>query len=565
MIAIAAFLCLSATLSSAAVVNRASETATVALPRATILGNIKENVESFSGIPYAEPPVGSLRLKPPQRLNRSLGLFDGIGPAGACPQFVSSPESTNFLEKILGTVANIPFVHDVSGQSEDCLTITVARPAGVKDGAKLPVMYWIFGGAFEIGWSSMYDGTGLVNFGVGIGKPFIFVAINYRVGGFGFLAGKEILADGAANLGLLDQRMGLEWVADNIAYFGGDPDKVTIAGESAGAISVLDQMALYGGDHMYKGKPLFRGGIMSSGSIIPAEPIDSERAQAVYDKVVRAGGCAGKADTLGCLRALDYTDFVNAVSAPPGLLSYEGLALSYLPRPDGHVLPDSPDVLVREGKYAAVPFIVGDQEDEGTLFSLFQSNLTSKDALVEYLYNVVFKSASEDQLSELVDTYNSGLAALVEGSPFRTGLLNDIFPGFKRRAALLGDVLFTLSRRAFLELAHDANPDVPSWSYLATYDYGTPLMGTFHGSDLLQVFYGIFGNYAAKTTRTYFVNFVHSLDPNGDQTSALPAWPQWAKGRELINFAKDKATILVDNFRSDSFEVIKKLGGVLRL
>jgi carboxylesterase type B len=265
---------------------------------------------------------------------------------------------------------------------------------------------------FQLGGSSMYDGTGLVNFGVEIGKPFIFVTTNYRVGGFGFLAGKEILADGAANLGLLDQRMGLEWVADNIAYFGGDPDEVTIAGESAGAISVLDQMVLYGGDHMYKGKPLFHGGIMSSGSIIPAEPIDSERAQAVYDKVVRAGGCAGKADTLGCLRALDYTDFVNAVSAPPGLLSYEGLALSYLPRPDGHVLPDSPDVLVREGKYAAVPFIVGDQEDEGTLFSLFQSNLTSKDALVEYLHNVVFKSASEDQLSELVNTYNSGLAAL---------------------------------------------------------------------------------------------------------------------------------------------------------
>jgi carboxylesterase type B len=159
MIAIAAFLCLSATLSSAAVVNRASETATVALPRATILGNIKENVESFSGIPYAEPPVGSLRLKPPQRLNRSLGVFDGIGPAGACPQFVSSPESTNFLEKILGTVANIPFVHNVSGQSEDCLTITVARPAGVKDGAKLPVVYWIFGGAFEVWYLFAFQGS----------------------------------------------------------------------------------------------------------------------------------------------------------------------------------------------------------------------------------------------------------------------------------------------------------------------------------------------------------------------------------------------------------------------
>ncbi|KAL2844819.1 Alpha/Beta hydrolase protein [Aspergillus pseudoustus] len=550
MLATTAFLCLSAALSSAAVVHRASETATIAIPQATILGNVKDSIESFSGIPYAEPPIGPLRLKPPQRLNRSLGVFDGIGPAGACPQFVSSPESSNFLESILGSVVNLPFVHTVSGQSEDCLTITVARPAGTRTDAKLPVLYWIFGGAFELGWSSMYDGTSLVNFGVTIDRPFIFVAINYRVGGFGFLAGKEILADGSANLGLLDQRMGLEWVADNIAHFGGDPDQVTIAGESAGAISVLDQMALYGGDHKYKGKPLFRGGIMSSGSIIPAEPIDSDRAQAVYDQVVLAGGCAGQADTLECLRGLDYADFVNAVSAPPGLLSYSGLALSYLPRPDGHILPDSPDVLIREGKYARVPFI---------------SNLTSKDALVEYLHHVVFKSASEDQLSELVDTYHTGIAALVEGSPFRTGVLNDIFPGFKRRAALLGDVLFTLSRRAFLELANEANPSVPSWSYLATYDYGTPVLGTFHGSDLLQVFYGIFDDYAAKATRTYFINFVHSLDPNGDRTGTLPEWQPWAKGKQLINFAKDKATHLADDFRSDSYEVIKKLGGVLRL
>jgi carboxylesterase type B len=102
------------------------------------------------------------------------------------------------------------------------------------------------------------------------GKPIIFVTVNYRVAGFGFLPGAEILADGSSNLGLLDQRLGLQWVADNIAAFGGDPDKVTIWGESAGAISVFDQMALYDGNITYKGKPLFRAGIMNSGSVIPA-------------------------------------------------------------------------------------------------------------------------------------------------------------------------------------------------------------------------------------------------------------------------------------------------------
>lgn len=411
----------------------------------------------------------------------------------------------------------------------------------------------------------MYDGTGLVNHGVSIGKPFIFVAVNYRVAGFGFLAGKEILADGAANLGLLDQRLGLQWVADNIAFFGGDPDQVTIAGESAGAMSVLDQMVLYGGDHTYKGKPLFRGGLMSSGSILPAEPADSPRAQEVYDGAVEASGCSGMPSTLDCLRDLDYNDFLNAVSTPPGLLSYGGVALSYLPRPDGKILPDSPDVLVKQGKYAPIPFIIGDQEDEGALFSLFQSNLTTNDALIDFLHGTVFKGASKDQLNKLAETYGTGISTVIEGCPFRTGLLNDIFPGFKHRAALLGDVLFTLSRRVFLEATSDLRADVPSWSYLSTYDHGTPVLGTFHGSDLLQVFYGLFDNFAAQSTRTYFINFIHSLDPNANLTDRYPHWPQWKKGKELVNFSKDNATLITDDFRSDSFEVIKRLGGVLQL
>ncbi|KAL3447586.1 Alpha/Beta hydrolase protein [Aspergillus insuetus] len=413
------------------------------------------------------------------------GIFDGIGPAGACPQFVASTESTSFLMKVLGSVANLPFLQKATGQSEDCLTTTVVRPPGVEEGAILP-----------LGWSSMYDGTGLVNFGVDIGKPFIFEAVNYGVGGFGFLAGKEILADGTANLRLLDQRLGLQWVTDSIAYFSGDPTK-----------------------------PLFRVGIMASGSILPAEPVDSARAQVVYDKVVRAGGCHGTPDRLQCLRDLDYTDFLNAVSAPAGLLSYDDLALSYPPRPDGHVLADSAEVLVREGEIVPVPFIIGDQEDKGTLFSLFQTNITTKDRLVDYLHKSVFTSASEPQMHELVNTYGDGLTAVKEGSPFRTGLLYDVFPGFKRRAALLGDVLFTLSR----------------------------------------LFYGIWDNFTAKSTRTYLINFIHSQDPNADAPSDLPYWPQWSKSRKLIELAKDKVGTMADDFRSDSFEVIKRYGGVLRL
>lgn len=131
----------------------------------------------------------------------------------------------------------------------------------------------------------MYDGTSIVADSVAQGQPVVFVAVNYRLGGFGFLPGKEVLADGSSNLGLLDQRLGLQWVADNIAAFGGDPTKVTIWGESAGAISVMDHMLLYDGDNTYNGEPLFRAGIMNSGSVTPADPVDCPKGQLIYDTV----------------------------------------------------------------------------------------------------------------------------------------------------------------------------------------------------------------------------------------------------------------------------------------
>ncbi|KAJ4245723.1 hypothetical protein NW762_013847 [Fusarium torreyae] len=544
--------------------DRAAKTATVVLPSATILGNVNNKVESFGGIPYAEPPEGKLRLRPPKRLTRSLGTFDGTGPAGACPQMVASTKSKDVLFDLLGSIANLPFVQTVTGQSEDCLTITVARPEGTKANAKLPVLFWIFGGGFQLGWSSMYDGTGLVNYGVSLNQPFIFVAVNYRVGGFGFMPGKAIKDEGSGNLGLLDQRMGLEWVADNIATFGGDPDKVTIWGESAGAISVFDQMALFDGDNKYKGKPLFRGGIMNSGSVVPCEPLDGVKGQAIYDQVLETAGCAGKSDTLECLRDLEYTDFLNAVTSVPGILSYSSLALSYLPRPDGRTLTDSPDALALSGKYAAVPMIIGNQEDEGTLFSIFQSNLTTDEKLANYLKDYYFHAANTPQLRDLLRTYGSGLAAITNNSPFRSGILNEIFPGFKKRAAVLGDLVFILARRLFLQVATGINGDVPSWAYMSSYDQGTPILGTFHGSDLIQVFFGIKDNYAARSIRSYYINFVYSQDPNVGANGKYPNWPQWKNGHKLVQFFADKVGIINDDFRSASYDWLVNNIGSLR-
>ncbi|KAF2470232.1 alpha/beta-hydrolase [Lindgomyces ingoldianus] len=531
----------------------AAPTVVIPSPGATVIGRTLSSIDTFNGIPFAKPPTGPLRLKPPQPLTTSLGTVTATEIAKACPQFFFSVDDSNFPANVLGDILNTPLLQTVTNAGEDCLTVNVQRPAGTTSSSKLPVLFWIFGGGFELGSTSMYDGSSLVAESVDQGKPIVFVAVNYRVGGFGFLPGKEILADGSANLGLLDQRLGLQWVADNIASFGGDPTKVTIWGESAGSISVLDQMALYNGDNTYKGKPLFRAGIMNSGSIIPADPVDCPKGQAVYDTVIKNAGCAGKSDTLACLRSVDYTTFLNAANSVPGLLSYSSVSLSYLPRPDGKTLTASPDALIASGSYAKIPFIVGDQEDEGTLFALFQSNISTISQLSSYLNTVFFPAAPKTLIDGLIATYQT---ITDDGSPFRTLILNNWYPQFKRLAAILGDLTFTLTRRAFLEVAATNNPNVPSWSYLASYDYGTPIMGTFHGSDILQVFNGILPNYAAKSIRGYYFSFIYDLDPNSNND--LDDWPQWSKAQQLKQFFANSAGNLKDDFRSDSYDYILK-------
>lgn len=298
--------------------------------------------------------------------------------------------------------------------------------------------------------------------------------------------------------------------------------------------------------------PLLKGGFPTQ---IPADPLDCPKGQVVYDSVVENAGCAAAADTLECLRALPYENFLNAANGVPGFLSYQSVALSYLPRPDGVVLPDSPEVLAEKGQYAAVPMIIGDQEDEGTIFALFQSNISTNQQLLQYLSTYFFADATTAQLGAFLDTYPEDITA---GSPFRTGILNALYPQYKRIAAILGDLVFTLTRRGFLEYTGAVRPDVPSWSYLASYDFGTAFLGTFHGSDLLQVFFGVANNYASNSIRTYYYNFLYNLDPNVG-VGSYPDWPEWKDtggGNQLAWFFADSQSQLADTFRNESYTYI---------
>ncbi|KAI5288587.1 hypothetical protein KEM54_005097 [Ascosphaera aggregata] len=527
-------------------------------PQATYLGGTEPGIEYFKGIPFAQPPVKDLRLRPPKKLDKPLGRREATEFGPICPQFISSIQKGGLdllPQQVLGQIMNSPLLqHNLLGlrQSEDCLTLHIYRPAGTKKGDKLPVLFWIFGGGFELGWSSMYPGEAWVLESVAMQQPIIYVTVSYRVGGFGFLPGRQVKEDGAGNLGLRDQRAGLEWVADNIEAFGGDPDRVTIWGESAGAISVFDQMLLYDGNNTYNGKPLFHGGIMNSGSAVPVLDIDSSKAQGVYDLVAQAGGCDTSDDSLDCLRKLDYYDFLDATTSVPGLFGFHSLALSYLPRPDGETLTASPDVLGRAGKYPDIPIIIGDQEDEGTMFALSEFNLTTKKEVIDYLREYYFTKIPRKDLTTLVSLYDD---TSEDGSPFRTGLLNNVTPQFKRLAAILGDLVFTLTRRVVLQIFTEQRKDSKAWSYLSSYYHDTPVMGTFHGSDLIQVFFGIVPNYASRSFKNYYISFVNHGTPNkGSQT--YPDWPEWKENKQLLNMNSGNSKFIRDDFRQKASDFL---------
>lgn len=524
-----------------------------------VTGRSRSGVETFNGIPYALPPTGNRRLRPPQRLpDNHVEKVDATGVAPKCAQSPTTPIDQYLINKFGTQLARLPFFHKLLGQ-EDCLTVTIQRPANTPADAKLPVLFWIHGGGFAMGSTSTYDASSLVKSGVNTSQPFVFVSVGYRLNGFGFMPGAEVLKDGSANLGLLDQRMALEWVADHVSDFGGDPDKVTIWGESAGAFSVVYQMSLFGGKVTYKSKPLFRGAIANSGTGTPVDRINKPRPQAIYNKVVEQAGCAGSTDTLACLRSLSFATYYAAVTKGfPGILSSFGTKLSFLPRPDGKVLVDSVEKVIASGRYYPVPTIAGCQEDEGTLFALFQRNLKSDEDLVRYFSEVYFANTPTDKIATWVKSYSKNNST----SPFRTSGYQH-YSKFGHVAAMIGDQTFTLARRRFLQDATAANPEVPVWSYLSSYASWVPLLGTFHASDLLPLFRGIPANHVTRSARKYYLNFLYNLDPNGDDE--FEHWPKWSENRTLLWFeTSSKNSHLTDDFRSEQFDALVTLGEAAR-
>jgi para-nitrobenzyl esterase len=328
-IAIAAAVAMSGLFFSAASIAKAA--GVVHTSGGPITGTTLGAERAYLGVPYAAPPVGALRWEPPAPAAPFTGTFHATQFGPHCPQTAS------------------PF--GIASTSEDCLYLNVFTPLKERPSDRRPVMVWIHGGAFTVGESDAYDPLRLV------GQDVDVVTINYRVGALGFLAQSALDGEGHlfANYGLLDQQAAIAWVKRNAVAFGGDPNRITIFGESAGGASVLSQLA----SPLATG--LFSRGIIESGSYVntPTLP-EAEAAGAAYASAV---GCPGQ--TSACLRALPVATLL--AQEPSG----------YVPTVDGTILPLNPKVAIATGDFNRVPVIDGTNADEYRLFTGLDFDLVS--------------------------------------------------------------------------------------------------------------------------------------------------------------------------------------------
>ncbi|OJD34663.1 alpha beta-hydrolase [Diplodia corticola] len=512
--------------------------------------NPEYNQDFFLGLPFAQPPVGELRFRVPQPLNTS---------------FAATWPATDYAPSCIGYGSD-QFGYEIS---EDCLYLNVVKPAGYEN-QSLPVAFWIHGGGFYEGGAGdhRYNLSFIVQNGVEIGKPFIAVSTNYRLSAWGFLNGDAVQASGNTNLGLRDQRLALHWVQENIAAFGGDPDKVTIFGESAGGCSVGFHLTAYNG----RDDTLFRGAIMESGSPIYYTTLNESAAfQPRYDTLISQAGCSNSTDSLACLRSLSYDD-LNAVINQTALLNW-GPAIDH-----DFIAGKTSDQLVK-GDFVQVPIIIGANSDEGVSFG--PQGINSSTDFVKALQSTGIPS---NFTSTILAAYPDIPAEGIPGSPplgflppdFRYGAPEG--PQYRRSAAYYGDQYFVGNRRLTCE--RWAEHGVPAYCFRFN-AIPNGATAAAHFQEVAFVFDNILGtgynppisskpfenrgqSYVdlAKFMSSSWASFFVDLDPNGYNLQGNATVEQWtpydiADPKDIVFHANVTSYMEPDTYRAAGMKLFK--------
>jgi para-nitrobenzyl esterase len=464
-------------------------------------------VQIFKGVPYAAPPVGALRWKEPQPVASWQGVRKATEFGARCMQ---------------GNVFGDMVFRD-SAPSEDCLYLNVWTPKA-SAGAKLPVMVWIYGGGFQAGATSepRQDGERLAHKGV------VVVSMNYRLGIFGFFSHPELTKESphhaSGNYGLLDQAAALQWVRKNIAAFGGDPENVTIFGESAGSFSVSALMA------SPTSKALIHRAIGESGAFfgrtLSAKPLaESEQDGAKF-------GASIGADTLAKLRAMNSQETLDAASKDKN-------AFRFGPNIDGYFFTESPSETFAKGKQAHVALLAGWNHDEGSYHMFFGPDPATK----------------ENFAKKVSQTYGDNAPDILKAFPAETD----------EQAKTSADLLATAGFIGYgtwkwIEMQAKTGDSVV---YRYEFDQAPPLpppaagappeesRGAYHSAEIEFVF-GMLDSKAlpwrpedfrlSEQMGSYWSNFAKTGNPNGE---GLPNWPPYSAkdGFEVMHLvAKPQAT-----------------------
>ncbi|XP_014798062.1 PREDICTED: fatty acyl-CoA hydrolase precursor, medium chain-like isoform X2 [Calidris pugnax] len=463
----------------------------------------ERSINVFLGVPFAKPPVGPLRFAEPEPPEPWKGVRDATSYPPMCLQDkvqgqVFSDLITNRKEKVLLDV------------SEDCLYLNVYTPVSTEKQEKQPVFVWIHGGGLVFGAASSYDGSALAAF-----DNVVVVTIQYRLGIAGYFSTGDKHARG--NWGYLDQVAALQWIQENIIHFGGDPGSVTIAGESAGGISVsalvLSPLA----------KGLFHKAISESGTAIRVLFTDQPEEDA--QRIATAFGCEkhSSAAMVECLRGKTEEEIIQTTLKMPSLFISASA--------DGKFFPKSPRQLLSEKEINAVPYIIGVNNCEfGWVLPMTMKFPAYADGLDKDVARQILQSSLPLSLkgitSEVVDRiYNEYIGNAESRAQVRDGLLDAI-----------GDPLFVLSAIEVARYHRDAGNPVYLYEFQHRPSSAAGVVPEFvkadHGDEIAFVFGKPFlaghateeENKLSRTVMRYWTNFARNGNPNGE---GLVHWPRY--------------------------------------